>query len=76
MIQQPKKILGPYLPTIPKNDLSVALDFFLNLEIYERNTTCDWLNHTAQPIRNCDTLRFTKCWRKRQKIFVFFKNGC
>ena len=48
-----------------------VLQFFLNLEIFESNTTSDWLNHYGlvnQRLYDCQNLK--KSCRKRQRMFL------
>ena len=35
---------------------------------FEHNTTSDWLNRMVWPIRSCVAFKFTKSWKKRQRM--------
>ena len=59
-----------HVSTIGQNILSFVLQIFLYLAAFECNVTSNWLNHTVQPIRSCVTIKFTKSWRERQRMFL------
>ena len=61
-------MMGLYSPTIPKNFLCLVLQIFVYLGAFECNTTSEWLGHTVKPIKSCVTFKFTKSWRKSQRM--------
>ena len=58
---------GPKAQTILRTFFVLFSIYFLHLEVFESNTTSDWLNRVS---RNCVTFKFTNLEEKRQRMFL------
>ena len=47
LLKHAQNVQDRYSPTILENCLSLVLQIFLYLEVFECNTTSDWLNRTV-----------------------------